>query len=622
MPPPPAIGDSDKELLIVNTDSIGDYILFRNFLSDIKKSPAYRDYKITLLGCTTFKAFAECLDGDIVDHFLWVPNRPQERTFIELEYQRRDLHKNQGMKPFYDTVCFSSFNSGVKKTAHDYLLSDVNAKHRIINYDIRNKKNCSDLLPFTYVHADRAATEKFDFDNNKAFFKTVLNIENKLTYPKIEDDKINLNVPEVTGRVREYVVINPCAYDPYRMWHPENWCALIRHLKNKGYDIVCVCAPKEQAYCRSLIDRCGVDVELHAGLPVQNLLAVLKLAKLYIGQDSGIFHVAAALNIRALCLSAGNAYFRFMNYPKTRRNIKVLFPKGVEEWILQNKDDHPDKVNDVNNFFINNLRVSDVTAAADDLLAIKEVVFVNKFKTKNTGDREICPYDYFPEYFNQYVVQRIDIDDIDKVFFKNAVFILGGGGMIDQNDNWNRWINILAEKHPVIAWGIGFNHHYDAPALKTALNFKKLALVGLRDFDKGYPYLPCVSCLKKELDITAPIKREIGCITHYENTKHHFDWPTIYNNAPFQDLIRFIAESRVIVTNTYHMVYWATLMGKKVILYKPFSNRFDALQFKPVTYSGDITSDIKKANVYPKALAECRQRNIAFFEKVKHIIET
>ena len=50
---------SSKELLIVNTDSIGDYILFRNFLKEIKNSEKYKDYKIVLLGCEKYKDFAE-----------------------------------------------------------------------------------------------------------------------------------------------------------------------------------------------------------------------------------------------------------------------------------------------------------------------------------------------------------------------------------------------------------------------------------------------------------------------------------------------------------------------------------------------------------------------------------
>lgn len=70
------------------------------------------------------------------------------------------------------------------------------------------------------------------------------------------------------------------------------------------------------------------------------------------------------------------------------------------------------------------------------------------------------------------------------------------------------------------------------------------------------------------------------------------------------------------------MVYWATLMGKKVVLYKPFSNRFDHIKFTPVTYSGVMEADIKKAKTYPTALQECRNLNLKFFEKVKQIIES
>ena len=40
----------DKTLLIVKTDGIGDYVLFRNFLGIIRSSDKFKDFKITLLG--------------------------------------------------------------------------------------------------------------------------------------------------------------------------------------------------------------------------------------------------------------------------------------------------------------------------------------------------------------------------------------------------------------------------------------------------------------------------------------------------------------------------------------------------------------------------------------------
>lgn len=605
----------------MNTDSIGDYILFRNFLCSLKKSKAYHGYKITLLGCEKYKSFATYLDNDIIDHFLWVPNRPQNKRILELEYLRRDLHHNQGMKYFYDTVLFSSFNSTPKKHAHEYLLSAVRSNHSIINCDTRSVRNCNDMLRYTYVHVDRNAHELFDFNINKNFFSALTKDPLSLNHPIIEDNKLNLNIDLLKNRTREYIVVNPCAYDGYRMWHKRNWAELIRYLKNnKGYDIVIACGQSEQEYCQSVIKLADVPADIYAGLPVEKLLAVLKLAKMYIGQDSGVFHIAAALNIRALCLSAGNAYFRFMNYPKNRPHIRILFPTGAEEWILKHKETSPAMVGDVHRFYINALTVAQVTSAVDELLALKDIIFIHKLKTQNTGDKEICPYHYFSDYFDQFVVQKIDNDYMSVLGFKKAVFILGGGGLINQNNDWNNAINQLAEHNPVIGWGIGFNQH-NGKKIDVNINLNKLALLGLRDFNKGYPWLPCVSALKKELDTKTKIKRNIGCIIHYENTDLKFDYPTIYNNIPFADIMRFIAESNVIITNTYHMIYWTTLMGKKAILFHPFSDKFNHIKFKPTKYSTHIENDIKRAKTYPDALKECRQLNLEFFEKVKNIIE-
>ena len=47
-----------RNVLIIFLDAIGDYILFRNFLSEIRESSKFKDYTITLLGCEKFKDFA------------------------------------------------------------------------------------------------------------------------------------------------------------------------------------------------------------------------------------------------------------------------------------------------------------------------------------------------------------------------------------------------------------------------------------------------------------------------------------------------------------------------------------------------------------------------------------
>ena len=62
-------------------------------------------------------------------------------------------------------------------------------------------------------------------------------------------------------------------------------------------------------------------------------------------------------------------------------------------------------------------------------------------------------------------------------------------------------------------------------------------------------------------------------------------------------------------------------MGKKVILYRPFSSRFDGFKYPPVIYSGDLKHDIAMAKTYPDFLNEACTLNNDFFKKVQNIIQ-
>ena len=51
-------------LLLIRLDSIGDYVLFRNFIRELKTSEKYKNHHITLLGNASWKAVAEKLDAE------------------------------------------------------------------------------------------------------------------------------------------------------------------------------------------------------------------------------------------------------------------------------------------------------------------------------------------------------------------------------------------------------------------------------------------------------------------------------------------------------------------------------------------------------------------------------
>lgn len=62
-------------------------------------------------------------------------------------------------------------------------------------------------------------------------------------------------------------------------------------------------------------------------------------------------------------------------------------------------------------------------------------------------------------------------------------------------------------------------------------------------------------------------------------------------------------------------------MKKRVILYKPFSSRFEYFKYKPIVYSGNLAVDIEKSEIFPSALEEFRRLEHSFANEIIEIIE-
>ena len=253
------------------------------------------------------------------------------------------------------------------------------------------------------------------------------------------------------------------------------------------------------------------------------------------------------------------------------------------------------------------------------------IFFVHCADKTNIGDTLCTPISLFQKYqktHNQIVMDIREDMPLSRIGMDDIV-ILGGGGLLNYTDDWNERINqLLSLPAKVVAWGIGFNTHYDDVDKKLPITFERFDLFGGRDWLGTMDnYCPCVSCLNPKVHKKYPLQRHIGIVEHKESPIP-LSYNRISNRADEkQDIFSFIGSSNVIITNTYHGAYWGLLMGKKVILYHPFSSRFDAFKYPPTIYSGDLEHDIAIAKVYPEFLKESCELNKDFFEKVQNIIK-
>jgi hypothetical protein len=243
-----------------------------------------------------------------------------------------------------------------------------------------------------------------------------------------------------------------------------------------------------------------------------------------------------------------------------------------------------------------------------------DLVFVSRI-THNLGDSRSCPKHYFP--FGNYAHR--DLMD-PQGLPPGATVVLGGGGLFG-HPYFAKAIDRLSEgAHRVVVWGAGHNTHTkdpDAPIAYPSF-LARCLLVGLRDRDTGYEQVPCVSCMSPLFDRRYPVTRKLGLYAHsYERHVPH-DWRLKAEgrwhntSADFEGAIEFLGSCEMVVTDSYHGMYWAALLGRPVVVY-PFSTKFRRTPFKVAFRAEDAT---EVAKTYDGLLAACRAANTAFYKRV------
>jgi heptosyltransferase I len=96
-------------------------------------------------------------------------------------------------------------------------------------------------------------------------------------------------------QLHHFVVINPGGGWPTKRWKPERYGALAKKIIELGLPVVVTTGPGEEILYR-LIEENGSDAALfHFPLSFLQLIPLLQKARLFIGGDTGPFHLACAL---------------------------------------------------------------------------------------------------------------------------------------------------------------------------------------------------------------------------------------------------------------------------------------------------------------------------------------
>jgi len=265
---------------------------------------------------------------------------------------------------------------------------------------------------------------------------------------------------------------------------------------------------------------------------------------------------------------------------------------------------------------------------------MKEIIFTNVSFLGNAGDYWSSPLKYYN--FDKFKVRQVHFIDFweklngnenfKDLNTKDSLVVIGGGGLLTTQDNFiQKTTEHLIENNKVILWGIGSNTQVK-PAFEI-LKHENILLHGIRDtsYNLNYPYLPCPSCKHILFDKKYEEVDEIGIIEHPRLPIDILNIDKITNKSSIDDILNFIGSKKIIISSTYHGVYWAQLMNKKVIYYSE-SNEVNSkiINLKHrvnICNKFNYMEKIQNISHCENLLEESRKLNDEFYKKVINIFE-
>jgi len=99
------------------------------------------------------------------------------------------------------------------------------------------------------------------------------------------------------------VVIQPATGGLHKCWHLDNFLAVAKKLDSEGIEVIFLLGPAElDRFSNAAIKKIGSIAKYLRDLSLEQVLELLSHAKAFIGNDSGITHLAAGLGVRTLAI--------------------------------------------------------------------------------------------------------------------------------------------------------------------------------------------------------------------------------------------------------------------------------------------------------------------------------
>ena len=142
--------------------------------------------------------------------------------------------------------------------------------------------------------------------------------------------------PRAAEGANEYVVLHPSPLYRYKAWTVEGWRALTRHLIDRGFDVRLTggSAEAERALLQAIVEGLSDDQRAHVAdlggaLPFAALTPLIEGARLFVGPDTSVTHLAAATGTPTVALFGPSHPIAWGPWPARHAGT------GASPWVLR-----------------------------------------------------------------------------------------------------------------------------------------------------------------------------------------------------------------------------------------------------------------------------------------------
>jgi len=328
-----------QTLLLIRTNNMGDYVLWRDMLKYIRASKRFQGHHITLLGNAAWKGLFESLDKGTVDEVIWAD---MGRFKADMRYRYHLL--KQIHDTGYETV-INTLHTRCKRMDDAFTIV-CNSARRIgqasDDTNVYSFEKGYDNNLFHELYPDERSFE-FEFDRSIDFTEFFLQA------PLPEGIKAEISSPESLPdelKAKDYFILFPGSSSPTRIWKAENFKKVGEFISERYGWIPVVCGSKgDKPFADALkAIYTGPIIDMVGRTNLMQFSKVLKEAKLTVSIDTGTVHLAAVSGGTVFALFNGSHYGRYNPYPDyINPNIYGIYPDEVDRDL--NKAPIPDKYN-------------------------------------------------------------------------------------------------------------------------------------------------------------------------------------------------------------------------------------------------------------------------------------